>query len=59
MITELRIEGRGTIYTYNLDLPLIPEGTLLSTPKVAAVRIVCQTIRINNDDTAKQYLVAR
>ena len=58
METELRLEGRDKVYTYDLDLPYIPENAIVSTPHVAAARIASSVVRVNNDDTVKQYLVA-
>jgi len=59
MKTELRLEGRDKVYTYDLDLPLIPENTFFSLPQAAGARIVSTVIRVNDDETIKQYLVAR
>lgn len=59
MITELRLERDGVAYTYDLDLPYIPEGALISCKYAAAARIISNFIRINEEDIPKQYLVAR
>jgi len=59
MKTELRIEGRLKTYTYDLpDCPLVPEGQLIYTPKVASSRVVVAVLVIDKNDNVTQRLVA-
>lgn len=59
MKTELRVERPDRVVTWEGDLPLVPEGQLISLPEVAATRIVSSLIHISRDGSAKQILMGR
>lgn len=59
MRTELRVERGGQVFVWEGELPLIPEGQLISTPEVAATRVVASIIAIAEDGSVTQRLAGR
>lgn len=59
MKTEVTIETEeGYEYTYEADLPLIPTGHWLSSPKNPMAIVKTTSVRINDDYDVKQYVRA-
>ncbi|MFG3710826.1 hypothetical protein [Micromonospora sp. NPDC047730] len=59
MKTELRVEWPGRVVTWEGDLPVLPEGHLVTLPEVAAARIVVSMVHLNADGSSLQVLVCR
>lgn len=60
MKTEVTIcTESGYDYTYEADLPLIPIGHWVSTPKNPMAKVILSHIRINDDNNAIQYVRAQ
>jgi hypothetical protein len=57
MKTEVTVETEtGYVYTYEADLPLIPEGHWVSSPKNPMGKASMSHIRINDDNDVIQYV---
>ncbi|WP_174526426.1 hypothetical protein [Micromonospora maritima] len=56
MKTVLRVVGRGSDVTWEGVLPVLPEGSLVALPEVAAARVVSSMISFSADGFAEQHL---
>lgn len=60
MKTYLEFQGVDKNLIYDeIECPPIPEGTLISCPRVAGARIVSQWIYVDINDEVKQRLIAK